>query len=247
MRKEYHAITNVAPQFGGPDDCGDPEPRYPVPTDNAPYPDTNSLPPTITVPSPDGIDFTLPIVYAPLSPTFEVNPKINIDVGGIPVTIDFGGFTFDFGEGTGGGTGGLTPEDLLPLQESIDSANTGIGGLDGKLDDLKECACPEEPEPPTFTTTTTGTVDSLEVTGLNLKSLNVTLSVLPDKAQFGGSNGRTCFFAGWCAIRYSSGYAPREQINFSQSSFQVGEGATGFTITFTNKARGRITYIVENG
>jgi hypothetical protein len=234
-------LTDVVP-VSGANNCGDPPKQYPTP--NTVYP-PSSAPTSVTIPSPtgDGFDITIPVGYIPISPQFDLNPKINIDVGGIPVTIDFGGFTFDFGDGDGNGG---TPPDLSQLQEGIDAANgklDGLGALGDKLDELKECACPEEEER-TFQTVTTGIVDGIDLSVPRLRGLYVSLTLPPQKAQF-GNGGATCYFAGWASVRYPGGYRTREQINFIDSSFQVDEGANGFTVTLTNGAKGIVTYIIE--
>jgi hypothetical protein len=247
MEKEQHFITNVQPLSGGANNCGDPPSSFPTPSSSYP---PSSAPDTVTVPSPngDGFDITIPIGYVPITPTFDIDPQIKIDVGGIPVTIDFGGFTFDFGNGDDPNT---LP--LSQLQEGLDAANDklddlaglpdGIGDLGDKLDELKECACPEEEER-TFQTVTTGVIDGIAISGLRLNSLYVSLTLPPQKAQF-GNGGVTCYFAGWASVSYAGGYRTREAINFIDSSFKVDEGATGFTVTLTNGAKGRVTYQIE--
>jgi hypothetical protein len=76
-----------------------------------------------------------------------------------------------------------------------------------------------------------------------LAYVEVILTRLPDKMQFGNRGAESVFFAGWIAFRApTGGYYSREQINFRRSIFVVPQpsGADGYTYTFTHGAKGTI-------
>lgn len=231
------AVIDSVVLVSGSDDCGNPPAGYP-PSRNV-YP-PSSAPSDVTVVSPtDSFGVTIPLVYAPISPTFDIDPVLNFDLGGITLKVDFGGFEFGTGDGGGGAPDAATPEDLTPLQNGID-------GLDSKLDDLLECACPPEPEPAELTVNVSNIVDSFKVSGVDLYRASIDVTKDPDKMQFGGSSGQTVKFAGWYSVELVDGYLPREQINFGSSAISVPENARGLTVTFTNGALGRVTWITRN-
>lgn len=69
----------------------------------------------------------------------------------------------------------------------------------------------------------------------SLLGVRITLSKMPDKAQFGNP---TVYFGGWVTFKLNDGYSPREQVNFKESYFQAPPGATGYAYTLTNGAIG---------
>lgn len=74
-----------------------------------------------------------------------------------------------------------------------------------------------------------------------LAYVEVILTKLPDKSQFGNAGAQNVYFAGWFAFRSNTGgFHPREQINFQRSLFVAPAGCDGYTHTFTHGARGRI-------
>jgi hypothetical protein len=69
--------------------------------------------------------------------------------------------------------------------------------------------------------------------------LEIVLTQVPGKAQFGGSTGETVFFAGWISFKFKSGgFTERQQINFRRSLFIAPTGSVGYTYTLTNGAKG---------
>ena len=132
---------------------------------------------------------------------------------------------------------------------SNNSLTSQITNLSGKLDiqtdlltDIKNKPdCPGSPTPPTGTNPPPP--DKPEDNGgkgskPKVTYLEIVLTKLPNKAQFGNS-GETVFFAGWVAFRFESGgYTERQQINFQRSLFIAPAGSSGYTYTLTNGAKG---------
>jgi len=89
----------VTRQDGGADTCGDPPIDYP---DDQPPPGDLSFPVTIPVGG-DSYTFPLIIPFIDLSPEFNLNPQINVQVGPFDFTFDLGGVNV-----------GINPEINLP-------------------------------------------------------------------------------------------------------------------------------------
>jgi hypothetical protein len=77
----------VTRQDGGPDNCGDPPIDYP---DDKPGPQDFSFPVVVPV---GGDNFTFPVVipFIDLSPEFNLNPQIKVNVGPFNLTFELGG------------------------------------------------------------------------------------------------------------------------------------------------------------
>lgn len=73
-----------------------------------------------------------------------------------------------------------------------------------------------------------------------LKFVKVTLTKLPDKVQYGNDN-RNIYFAGWIEFLVGESALPRIQVNFQESIFPVPAYSDGYSLTFTNGAKGRVT------
>jgi hypothetical protein len=245
------SITSIVRADGQADNCGDRPPGFPPAV----------IPPErisrdITIPLVGGAAVAIPVVYTPIRPTLNVpvQPKFGFDLGGIPVTLDAGGFTFNLPD---------APENRLP--GGSDTGSGGAGGgtsspdigdalddLGDKIDGLRDSPVPciQQPKPPTpgdpeIPPDETMPTEGKEEDRPGLKFLEVVVTKLPDKEHF-GKGGQNVIFAGWIAFRAKSGgYYPREQINFRQSVFPAPEGADGYTVTFTNGAEGRVREYVE--
>lgn len=74
-----------------------------------------------------------------------------------------------------------------------------------------------------------------------LAYVEVVLTKLPDKVQFGNRGAQNVYFAGWLSFRSPTGsYHERQQINFQKSIFTAPLGSDGYTYTLTHGARGTI-------
>lgn len=103
----YLEITNIniVRQDGLPDDCGNPTPTYP----SSPQPTAGDLNTTIVINNEDGIDLTIPLTWNKISPNF--NFPISVDVGGVNITVDLGGMTFQGDRNVGDPSGtNILPE-----------------------------------------------------------------------------------------------------------------------------------------
>lgn len=240
-----YTLTSIVPNAGQQNNCGNAPDRHPI----VPIPPERSNT-TINLPLSGGGRLTIPVAYVPIKPTLSipVQPKFGFDLGGIPVTLDAGGFTFNLPD---------SPENRLPGGSDTGTNSPGrtndkVDEVGRKVDDLRRnpVPCieqppkptPGEPElPPTETQPSKGSDEDVP----GLKYLEVVLTKLPDKEHF-GNGGQNVFFAGWIAFRAKSGgYYPREQINFRQSVFPAPEGSDGYTVTFTNGAEGRVREYTE--
>lgn len=72
-----------------------------------------------------------------------------------------------------------------------------------------------------------------------LSYLEITLTTLPTKAQYGNNGSEPVFFAGWVSFKYKSGaYGERIPVHFRRSIFAAPVGTDGYTYTLTNGAKG---------
>lgn len=79
-----------------------------------------------------------------------------------------------------------------------------------------------------------------------LKFVKVTLTKLPDKVQY-GNGSRNVYFAGWIEFLVGDSALPRTQINFEESLFEAPEYSDGYSVAFTNGAKGRVTKYTLKG
>lgn len=224
------SIESVSPLGGFTDNCGNPPPAHPI----VPLP-PGATKRDINLPS---IGVAIPFVYIPIKPEFSLSPtfspQFQIDVGGLNFNFDLGGVTVNLPDINPspaplpypGLPSGGNPPNATPIPPRTPGGN-GSGTAN-----CPPCPpCPELPE--------------LEV---RRKYLEVTLTSLPDKVQFGDEGQESVFFAGWVAfLAPDGGYTPRQQINFRKSVFEFPHPDwSEYTITFTNGAKGQTrTYLVE--
>jgi hypothetical protein len=65
----------------------------------------------------------------------------------------------------------------------------------------------------------------------DILGVKITLSELPDKAQYGMPN---IYFGGWLSFKLQGGYIERKQINYEVSYFEAPPGCKGYSYTLTN-------------
>lgn len=244
----YAQIDSVSRVDGQPDNCGNAPPSYP--------PGTNVLPPgagsgTGTITYNDGTDLTVPLVYAPISPQFSLNPRFNVDVGGIKVQFDLGGVKIDLGNENSNPA--LPRDPFNDCSDDLDRIGRAIDDLDDKVDALEPGGngggnTPDNPPPPPAATPPDDDPDldkdpksendPKEENGIErLKWVKIILTKVPDKVQF-GDGAPNCYFAGWFEFKAGVACYPREQINFQTSLFLAPAGADGYAYTLTNGAEG---------
>jgi hypothetical protein len=228
------SILSCNPVPGQPNNCGNPPPRYPDTS-----PPTSSTGGSTTIINNDGVNLTVPFAYIPVDITPTFSPQIRIDLGGLNFRFDLGGVDVQF-------------PPLAPSPPNAPSLPSG-GGSNPPCPPCPPCPdvtpgggddpAPGDPDlPPTEPVEPDG-----EQNAPGIKYLEVVLTTLPDKLQFGNRGQQTVYFAGWIAFRAKSGsYYPREQIHFQKSLFKAPDGADGFTCTFTNKAKGTVRFYTES-
>ena len=243
-----YIIAGIARSNGQPDNCGNPAPTYPPETYNPP-PGYNSG--NGTVQYNDGTDLTVPVVYAPISPQFELNPKFNVDVGGLNFQFDLGGVTVNLGDGQNPPSSPRDPfndssDDFDRIDRRLDSIDDRLDGIEDALDNggpgSQEPPLPPEAPPPdedpTLDKEPKTEEDSKEETGVErLKWVKIVLTKLPDKLHF-GEGAPNCYFAGWFEFKSKEACYERSQINFATSLFLAPAGADGYAYTLTNGAKG---------
>lgn len=222
-RNKQTSITEITREDGQPDTCGDP-PAPPLPPPVQPPSQVNT---NINF-SVGGNNVTMPLTIAPqlhiggrygFNPDLDLNFTINADAD-----INFAGPQFTFSPNFS-----LKPQ--LNFSFGDNGVNFNFGGpnfsFTGNIDS-NPALKPEEGE------------EIEEKNKPGLKFVKVTLTKLPDKVQY-GNGGRNVYFAGWIEFLVGDSALPRTQINFEESLFEAPEYSDGYSVTFTNGARGRVT------
>jgi len=243
----YVNIDGIVRSDGQPDNCGSSDPAYPLDTYNPP-PGWNSGTGSVTYN--DGTDFSFPLVYAPITPTLSLNPKINVTVNAnIKLQFDLGGVKIDLGNGNESPS--LPRDRFNDPSDDFDRIGRAIDDLGDKIDNLPggggEGGSPTPCEPPQATPPEDDPKlepkpktedDPKEESGVEkLRWVKIVLTSFPDKMHY-GNGAPNCYFAGWIEFKSKGACFPREQINFQTSLFLAPPGADGYAYTLTNGARG---------
>ena len=209
---------------------------------------------TTTIPFNDGTDITIPLIYVPISPEFNLNPEIKVDVGGVTVNFDLGGVTIDFG--------GETPNIDAPrdrtndLSDDLDRIDTALRDIRERIsdleDDLEDVKSDKNDTPPPQEDPTVEAEEDEEESESGdrevdkLQYVCIHLTKLPNREQW-GAGAPDVYYAGWLEFKVKGCNLPRQPIHFKDSIFKAPEGATGFAYTFTNGAQGRATVYKTKG
>lgn len=250
--------------YGAEDTCGDRLPGY----DGIP-PATTATHVNLPLPVPGGgNNFTIPLVYVPISGEVDVKFQINAT---IPINLNFnlGGIHFDFGSGNGGGSStGFTDGDRQVLTDArqqalnakissdlsynqgkdnaskLDDVKTGQDSLHQKADQINKNTAPRPPLTDPNLTRNQRDPSDRDRTGLTgLQFVEIVLTRLPrDGKMMWGGGAPDVSFGGWFEWRIGDKLLPREQMNFSKNIFLAPKEATGYAYTFTHGAQG---YAVE--
>lgn len=207
-------ITDVVRTDGQPDTCGDPPVRYPETN-----PTVNDYSTTINFTAPDGGSLDIDVVYQPDNYNFP----LEFDVGGLDVSLDLGGFEFNFSPRNPDGTLPRLPTgDTTPSPTPLDDSSrqfprTRYAPPEGNNYDV-EVKDPTDPKE--------------EEVSTELRFVKVTLSSTPTnvKRQWGGG-APDVIYAGWFEFTNDGYNFPRQPIHFAESLFETPEGATGYAYT----------------
>jgi len=245
------AVTGITRADGQPDSCG-----------NAPtgYPDS-TIPPSrtggnVTINKNDGTNITIPIVYAPITPTLEISPRFNFDLGGLTVSFDAGGVTInnvnnpsdpinrDNGQGNLGDDITNLGDNITNLGDNITNFGDTVNNINRTVDDIKDNQCDCLDDVPSDTIPDPKTEDDpKEESGDDLiESVEVTLTGIPRNARTqSGEDSPDVFYAGWFEWKRGEFCFPREPIHFKQSIFKNTVGADGFGYTVYQGFRAKHT------
>lgn len=214
---------------GLPDNCGDPPAAYP----SAPPPPTGGYTSPLTpITYNDGTDFNV---------TFNLQPPTSDGITAPPpicITVVLAGNSFKV----------CYPFGKLPQLQEDGGVEELLRELQEELREFKEeydkDKNPTPPdEDPTLTPIPLPGNNGGEEDAPGLQWLLVTLTKVPEKAQFGNP---TVFFAGWVTFRVNNAYTERQQLSYEKSVFKAPEGATGYGVTFTNFSEGTVvSYVTQ--
>lgn len=233
------------------DTCGQPPvgyPPVPIPSDRGSG--------TVKVDKDDGTSITLPIVLVGINASANFSPTINLNLGGIDLTIDVGGITIEDGTNGGNGNNGSpTTPDYQPsldnLSDKLDDLASDLEGVKNDLDKLSKDFDDSSRNDPGATENDPDEKvpeereedDPKQEEGLErLDSVCVHLTTIPSNArrQF-GDDAPDVIYAGWFEFRTGECFHPRQPIHFSNSFFKAPKGADGFAYTLYEGFRGRVT------
>lgn len=222
-----------------PDDCGDGDPYYP----NSPAPPVGWDEGDTVINNNDGSSFTLPLVYAPITPTLDA--AFTVDVGGVTMQFDLGGVTIDLGnDGSPSFPEPSTRDDFDRLDDKLEDLidtlpDGGDGGGDSGTNEPPRLPPPDED--PDLTPSPRTDTDAKDESDIDeLMWVKIQLTKPPDKMHF-GEGAPNCYFAGWFEFKAGNYCFPRQQINFIESIFLAPPGADGYAYTLTNGATGNAT------
>lgn len=207
-------IKDIVRVDGQPDNCGDPPESYP-PTGVAP--DYNQVTTNVTLNDNRQITYNFEWVNEP------GNFPYVIDVNGIEINIDLGGFNFNQTPGTPSNNGGTLPSgEKSPLPQDGDDINKTLPPPVVKPPNEQDYEVEEQDE-------TAGEEKEVDET-LEFVRINVVNKPANADEQF-GNGAPNIVYAGWFEFQ-SSGYNfKRIPIHFTQSIFRRPEGATGYAFT----------------
>lgn len=245
------AITSVVRADGLPDTCGNPPKGFPDAT----------IPPSrttgnVTIVKNDGTDIIIPVIYAPITPTLNVTPRFNFDLGGIQVSFDAGGVTInnanessdpinrDNGQGNLGDNITNLGDTINNIGGDITNLGDTVNNINDVVNDIKEtpCECPEF-NPDEVVPDPKGEDDPKEENDdPTIESVEVEITRRPSNArvQSGGASPDV-IYAGWFEWKRGDFCFPREPIHFDKSIYKNLVGADGFAYTVYEGFRAKHT------
>ncbi len=222
----------------------------------------------ITVNYRDGTSITLPFAFIPVGIVNNINPQIQVDVGGVKVNFDFSGAKIDFGSKNDNpdiprNSSNDYSDDFArierqfkDLQRKFDDQNDRFTDFKDDLDSIKKDSedaakdrnntpdpskdpdLEKEPEEPPKSS------DSKTVE--KLQWVCVELTQLPNRVQW-GDGAPNVYYGGWLEFKVGQCNLPRQPIHFKDSMFKAPAGATGFAYTLTNGAKGKVSVYKTKG
>lgn len=196
---------------GLPDDCGSGGDKY---SPSTPLTDADKTT-TITINNIDGtsFDFDLTLTEISVEAIFNFNLFIgdinNPDGGGMGVTVDHNGITFD-----PSGAGSIAPADIKDSQDSCKPKKPTLPELEEEEGEEEE--------------------DDEEI-----EYVKITLTKFPDRVSFGESIDANNYFAGFFKWNIGGeGYTPPQYIMNRDNIFEAPENAKGYVVSFRYGAQG---------
>lgn len=206
------------------DNCGDPEPIYPPTVVNE-----NDFSTTITINNNDGDTLDFSATYSPTTVTFPMT----FSLGGISVSVNLGGVTFN----SSGVDSGGNP---VPLPDGQPSPNPK------PVDEIPFSRFnppPPAPSPEDFDEEEKTEEEAAdEEVGIEIEFVRLDLTTIPSNAkqQF-GSGAPNVLYAGWFEFT-SEGYNfPRQPIHFKSNLYAKPPGSTGYAYTCYQGFRAKAT------
>ncbi len=244
-------LTGAVRADGQPDNCGLPPRGFPDAT----------IPPSrtsgnVTINKNDGANITIPIVYAPITPTLEISPRFNFDLGGIRVSFDAGGVTInnvnnpsdpinrDNGQGNLGDNITNLGDNVTNLGDNITNLGDTINNINDTVNDIKNDPreCPEFDPTTTIPDPKTEDDPKEESNDPDIESVQITITRKPRNARTqSGAGSPDVLYSGWFEWRRGTFSFPREPIHFEQSIFKNMVGADGFAYTVYEGFRAKHT------
>lgn len=223
-------FIGLVPASGAADNCGNPPP-LPYP-ENEPDPENGDFNYTINIDNGVGDSLSFPLVYAPVNFSFPMK----FDLGGIDVTLDIGGITFEGGDnnytdGPGSNLPDGQPHPVGTDKGPKDNGDTIVIPPD-KDDGLDSEELPESPS------VEESNIEQLKYVKLQLLEIPQTKGV-----QWGGGNAPNVYIAGWFEFRSGTYNYPRQPVHFEENIYVAPDGADGFAYTLDVGIIGKATVI----
>jgi len=252
----FTAITGVVPSSGGPDVCGDPPPAFPF-----------FLPPIGIFNIPFNLNvgpLSLPVRFIfnrfNFRPQFNFNPQLVFEVGPFNFNFDLGGLqigfnpNFNFPEQPnppalppGSPDGGGSPDNVKPPTREDQEE------IKDELDDIKECACDEPPDPPDILSAGFSGAGGVVTVGGKILYVTMTITELGEgvRSQLGSGGAPDVFYLGWHSFGFSNSGNPgdRVPISFLSSTFLPPTESCGtfsWSLNFNSECAGTVFYVVED-
>lgn len=245
------SIQSVTRADGLADNCGDRTPGFP----------DSIIPPgrgvgDAPITKNDGVTINVPIVYAPITPTLNVTPSFNFNLGGLDFNFNLGGVTIenplnpsdpvnrDFLPPGSGDTINDIGDTVTNIGDTVTNIGDTINNINDNVNDIKDtpCECPEFNPDEVVPDPKTEDDPKEEENDPTIESVEITLTSIPRNArsQF-GDDAPDVIYAGWFEWKRGDFCFPREPIHFEQTIFKNVVDADGFGYTLYQGFRGKHT------